>query len=263
MEPHKVLILDGDPAFKSALEEFLREGPYEILFGHTGTNELEISQKGKVGIGTADLQLQNVHGITGLKISSTGRIEARLVVVTSAATLDLTEEPLDFDVVVKLENARRKGELQETPCRSLNRQSYWSTWLESFLDANYSNPDLSFGDVMRKFGFSRSYGCKLFKQHFGKSFLEKLREIRIARAVRLITETPMYMNEIATECGFRSPNRFCEAFRRIHGVSPVEFRRRNFKKDLVSRIALIRPPMIGIMEPPGTGDFGVSDGACN
>ena len=31
----------------------------------------------------------------------------------------------------------------------------------------------------------------------------------------------------------------------------------------LSRIALIRPPMIGIMEPPGTGDFGVSDGACS
>ena len=33
--------------------------------------------------------------------------------------------------------------------------------------------------------------------------------------------------------------------------------------DMVSRIALIRPPMIGIMEPPGSGDFGVSEGACN
>lgn len=32
---------------------------------------------------------------------------------------------------------------------------------------------------------------------------------------------------------------------------------------VLSRIDLIRPPMIGIMEPPGSGDFGVSDGACS
>ena len=31
----------------------------------------------------------------------------------------------------------------------------------------------------------------------------------------------------------------------------------------VSRIALIRPPMIGITEPPGSGDYGVSAGACS
>ena len=32
---------------------------------------------------------------------------------------------------------------------------------------------------------------------------------------------------------------------------------------LVSRIAVIRPPMIGIMGPPGSVDFGVSDVVCS
>ena len=82
--------------------------------------------------------------------------------------------------------------------------------------------------VMR---FSRSYGCRLFKQHLGMPFLEKLREIRIARAERLIAETPMYMKEIAAECGFSSPNRFFEAFRRIHGISPS-----NIESEISGRI---------------------------
>jgi len=207
----------------------LSEGPYEILFAQIGTNGLKISQQRKLGVGTADLQLQNVHGITGLKISSTGRIEAGLVVVDSATSLILTEEPLDFDVGGKLDSASQKEELKETSGSSLISQSYWKGGLASFLHANHGNPDLSFGDVMQEFRFSRSYGCKLFKRHLGKSFLEKLREIRIARASRLIVDTTLYINEVAIECGFRSPNRLCEAFRRIHGVSPVEFRKRNFK----------------------------------
>lgn len=229
MEPQKVLIVDGKPDVKSELEEFLSEGPYEIYFATTGLDGLKIPKKAEAHVGTAELQLRNVHGITGLQISSTGGMEARLVVVTSAARLDLTDEPVELDFLGKLDNASLKGEHRETPGSSANSRNFRKTWMESYLNANYSNPDLSFADLKREFRFSRSYGCRLFREYFGKTFREKLREIRVVRAERLITETPMYMKEIAAECGFRSPNRFFEAFRRIHGVSPVEYRKRNVK----------------------------------
>ena len=231
MEHPRFLILHGGLDARFAFEEFLSKGPYEILFAQSGMDGLKISRNAKAGVGTAELQLRDVHGIAGLEISSTGRMEAKLVVADSAATLKLTDSSLKFDVVGRLENAGQKADLRETSCRSADSQSHWKVWLESFLEANCGNPDLSFADVSRKFGCSRSYGCRMFKQQFGKTFREKLREIRIARATRLIADTRMHMYEVATECGFRSPNRFCEAFKRIHGVSPVEYRNRNFKKD--------------------------------
>lgn len=210
----------------------MSQGPIEIFFAKTGLDGLENSKSLKLDIATVDVQLQNVQRKTGLKISSKERFEARLFVVTPAAPLDLTEEPLELDFVGKLDNASQKEELQESSCRSPNSQSHWKVWLESFLEANYSNPDLCFDDVRREFRFSPSYGCRLFKQHLGKPFKEKLREIRIVRAAQLITETTMFMKEIAAECGFHSSKRLCEAFVRIHGVSPVEYRNRYFRKDL-------------------------------
>ncbi len=209
----------------------MSEGPYEILFAQTGMDGLKIPKKAEAGVGTADLQLRNVNGITGLKISSTGKMEARIVVVDSAASLDLTEASLKFDVVGKLDNAKQKEEHPETPDNSVNSRNFRKNWMASFLNTNYSNPDLCFDDVRREFRFSPSYGCRLFRGYFGKTFREKLRETRIAGAAQLITETIMYMKEIAAECGFRSSKRLCEAFVRIHGISPVEFRKRYFKKD--------------------------------
>lgn len=231
MVPQKVLILEGNPDVKLALEEFLSEGPYEIYFATTGLDGLKIPKNRRLEVATADVQLQNANGITGLRILGPGKLELKLVVANSAAPLDLTDEAHEFDVLGKLDKARRKEEHQETPDNSANSQSYRKTWMESYLNANYSNPDLSFADLRREFRFSRSYGCRLFRQYFGKPFREKLREIRITRAERWITETPLYMKEIAAECGFSSPNRFFEAFRRLHGVSPVEYRKRNFRKD--------------------------------
>ncbi len=229
--PYKTLIIEGDPAVRSVLEEFLKEGPYEILFVQTGTVGLKIPPKGKPGVGTADLQLRNLHGLTGLKMSNSRKIEARLLLVQSVELLDLTEEPHEFDAIGTLEEAGNAEKLQETQEGSEDSQDHWKSWLESYLNDNFGNPDLSFGDLMRKLRFSRSYGCRLFQQHFGKSFLEKLREIRIAQAVQFVTETRMYMKEIAVACGFRSSTRLHEAFKRIHGISPGEYRKRYFKKD--------------------------------
>ena len=231
MVRHKALILEGDPAVKSRLEELLGEGPYEIFFAKTALNGLRNSKNRNLDIATANVRLQIVHRKTRPGTSSTERIEARLFVVTSASPLDLTEEPLELDLLEKLDRARQKEEHPETPDDSGNSRNFRKKWMESFLKTNYSNPDLCFDDVRREFRFTPSYGCRLFREYFGKTFREKLREIRIARAERLIAETTMYMKEIAAECGFRSSKRLCEAFVRIHGISPVEYRNRYFKKD--------------------------------
>ncbi len=230
MVRHRALILEGDPAVKSRLEELLGEVPYEIFFAKTASNGFRNLLNRALDIATADMQLQIVHGKTRPGTSSTERIEARLFVVTSASPLDLTEELIEL--VGRLDRARQKEEQPETPDNSVNSRNFRMTWMESFLNANYSNPDLCFDDVRREFRFTPSYGCRLFREYFGKTFREKLREIRIARAERLIAETTMYMKEIAAECGFRSSKRLCEAFVRIHGISPAEYRKRYFRKDL-------------------------------
>lgn len=230
MVRHKALILEGDPAVKSRLEELLGEGPYDIFFAKTASNGFRNSKNRTLDIATADVRLQIVHGNTRPGTSSTERIEARLFVVTSVSPLDLTEEPLEL--VGRLDRARQTVDHRQTPDNSVNSRNFRKTWMESFLNTNYSNPDLCFDDVRREFRFSPSYGCRLFRECFGKTFREKLREIRIARAERLIAETTMYMKEIAAECGFRSSKRLCEAFVRIHGISPVEFRKRYFRQDL-------------------------------
>ena len=106
----------------------------------------------------------------------------------------------------------------------------WKDWLESFLEENYSNPYLEFKDVMAHFRFSKSYGCALFKMYLGKTFREKLREIRLEKADPLIEETPLPISEIARRCGFRSPQRLNEAFRKIYGTSPLAQRKNGHRR---------------------------------
>ena len=96
----------------------------------------------------------------------------------------------------------------------------WKNWLESFLEEHYSNPRLEFKDVMAYFRFSKSHGCALFKEHLGKTFRQGLRDVRMEKAKPLIEETPLPIREVSRRCGFRSPQRFNEAFKRMYGISP-------------------------------------------
>jgi AraC-like DNA-binding protein len=52
-----------------------------------------------------------------------------------------------------------------------------------------------------------------------------LRRIRLEYAKRLLTERDMTLREIARQCGYRSQNTFCVAFRRAVGMAPKKFQR--------------------------------------
>ena len=96
---------------------------------------------------------------------------------------------------------------------SMPSQYPWKTELESFLNEKYCNPELKFDDLMDHFLFCRSYGCKLFKKHLGKTFSEILREIRVSRAQQYLIEEPtLLIYEISDKCGFREQKRLYEAF---------------------------------------------------
>jgi len=86
-------------------------------------------------------------------------------------------------------------------------QTVWKSWLESFLEENYNNPDLDLQNLMRHFQISKSHGCALFKKYVGKTFRAKLKEIRLEKAKPLVEGTHLQIGEIADLCGFRSAKR--------------------------------------------------------
>ncbi len=71
---------------------------------------------------------------------------------------------------------------------------------------------------------SPSYFRHLFKLYTGKTFTEKLTEIRINNAIELLTHTYKSITEICLECGFNSINHFYKTFRKELGISPSKFR---------------------------------------
>ncbi|MCM3902856.1 MAG: AraC family transcriptional regulator [Pyrinomonadaceae bacterium] len=76
----------------------------------------------------------------------------------------------------------------------------------------------------------------LFKAETGTPPARYLRTLRMQDAVTLLVTTFFSVKEIMARVGFTDESHFVRDFKRIHGVTPTEYRKQNMVID-VSRVA--------------------------
>lgn len=212
------------PILCRRLLRFLIDDPYEVFTAPDGIDGLEILRREQIDLAITEMYIEDVEGTHFVKCISAEKIQTDIFLKARSGSLNLGEE-IPKTSVNMFPIMRDKFLVK---VKAMPSQYPWKTELESFLNEHYSNPELKFDDLMSHFLFCRSYGCKLFKKHFGKTFLEKLREIRVAKVQEyLMGKPPLLIYEFSDKCGFRSQKSLCEAFKKIHGISPTEYRRRN------------------------------------
>ncbi|QJR37517.1 AraC family transcriptional regulator [Gemmatimonas groenlandica] len=76
-------------------------------------------------------------------------------------------------------------------------------------------------------GVSRSVLALRFRASMRDTPLSYLRTVRMQRAMRLLTESDATLERVATDVGYRDAFSFSKAFKKLVGVSPGEFRKRD------------------------------------
>ena len=92
-----------------------------------------------------------------------------------------------------------------------------------FIAGNYTR-DITVPEIAAEAEMHPNSAMRLFRQSCGLTMLEYLTMHRIWHAQHLLTTSAMKITDIATACGFNSPNRFYAAFKRLAGKLPTEFR---------------------------------------
>jgi AraC-like DNA-binding protein len=84
--------------------------------------------------------------------------------------------------------------------------------------------------VSRVAGFAPNYFSALFKQREGMTFERYVRQLRIERAKQLLASTDLDMQRIAQLSGLGTRQYLARMFRRVLGMTPLEFRLRTASK---------------------------------
>jgi AraC-like DNA-binding protein len=74
-------------------------------------------------------------------------------------------------------------------------------------------------------GFSESHFMRYFRDTMGTSFIDYLKDYRLAMAARLLSASDASILEIAEDVGFESLSYFNRAFKKRYGMTPTQYRK--------------------------------------
>ncbi|MGO4182356.1 helix-turn-helix domain-containing protein [Paenibacillus sp. TAF43_2] len=96
---------------------------------------------------------------------------------------------------------------------------------KKFIDRNYYMPSLTLGDVAEGVQVSPTYLSKQLKRELGLSFIDYLTEVRIRKAIQLMSDPLFKVYEIAEKVGYSSQHYFSSAFKKVTGTSPMVYKK--------------------------------------
>jgi AraC family transcriptional regulator len=102
--------------------------------------------------------------------------------------------------------------------------------IQASLEMGY--PSLT--ELSRLCRISQSHLMRNFKASTGWQLHKYIAEERLRAAKRMLSENLLSSKEISARLGFRSPEYFATAFRRMTGITPMDFRRRVRMSDVGS-----------------------------
>jgi AraC family transcriptional regulator of arabinose operon len=101
---------------------------------------------------------------------------------------------------------------------------------------NHYERNIGLRDICGYVFLSPSYFARIFKQETGQSPISFLIKTRIERAKELLAETEEKASDIALSVGFSNQQRFNETFKRLTGVTPLEYRKKTgWKNNVLER----------------------------
>ena len=97
--------------------------------------------------------------------------------------------------------------------------------LELCIQQNYDK-EISNSQISEKLGYHSFYLNRVFKKHTRMTIHQAVISEKMRIAKKILEETELSVNAIAIEVGYSEHSRFCTAFKKYVGVTPLEYRKK-------------------------------------
>ena len=95
-----------------------------------------------------------------------------------------------------------------------------------YIEENYQDPDLTIAKIAEYSGYSLAYFTKAFKSYMSDTPIMHLNKRRISHAKALFQDEKISLFEIAKRSGYKNLSTFTEAFKRVMGMLPTEYKKK-------------------------------------
>ena len=231
LAPHaRILIADDDPTVRDLFRNWLGRQPWEVVIAKDGREALDHLCGSDFDVAVLDLKMPHLDGLQVLEAAREQKgAQTDIVLLTGYGTIETAVQAMKAGAQDFLTKPVRMSEVVDTIRRLIERRSLPPHTLldrmDAFLKSRASDPALRQDDLRKYFKISPRYISKLFKDHVGMSFRERLSHYRVEKARHLIESTNLPMYAVAEQCGFKGYRQLADAFRRHEGLRPREYRK--------------------------------------
>lgn len=104
-----------------------------------------------------------------------------------------------------------------------DKYRYYFLIIKDYIDAHYTEPDLSLQVVADHFNYSVAYISRIFSEYGQFNYLEYISAKRVELAKKLMRTTSLSVKDVAARCGIDSMVTFRRVFKKYAGVLPSEY----------------------------------------
>ncbi|MCC3375934.1 helix-turn-helix domain-containing protein [Cohnella sp. REN36] len=112
-----------------------------------------------------------------------------------------------------------------------NKRQIIVTRIKKMIEEQYRDSNLNLNLLAEAFQMSPIYLGRLFKESTGKSAVEYITEVRMARVKQLLDESSLSTKEILEQCGWEESNYFYVLFKKHFGIPLSQYRISRKKAD--------------------------------
>jgi len=222
VRPHLIITdirmpgMDG-LAMLNEIDKFMgSEKPSAILL--TGHSDFEYARRG-IRLGVRDYLLKPIDDeVFHSLIAETARdLEKKIQQKQTSLGLEVIDES-------RLSLFREFG----PPAGGDAKDEYVRLSVE-YIRNNFAR-NISLLDAADELGITQGYLSRIFKERTDYTFLEYLTCYRLRKALKLLKNRSLKINEIAHKTGFQDHGYFTQLFRRYMGVTPGHYRNGNSRE---------------------------------
>ena len=111
----------------------------------------------------------------------------------------------------------------------LNRKASYTPIVllsQKHIETYYYKEDLSLQELADTIQISPTYLSRLLKNEIGVSFIEYLIQVRVEKAIQIMSDPTVKLYEVAQRVGYNNQHYFSTAFKKVVGLSPAEYRKK-------------------------------------
>lgn len=226
------MIVDDDKDFRSVFKETLEE-EYDVIEAANG-NEAILKMKAPdiIDLVVLDIKMPGPQGTEVLKQIKEINPDVFVIMLTGYSDEEAILESLRWHADDYLKKPIKVEKTLETIRRLLSKKNDRVSGiiekLKYFIEKNY-HKEINLKEASNIACLSPKYVSRIFKDSVGMGFNEYKLKLRMDRAMELLDNPDLNINEIAYKVGYQNVESFVRIFKKLQKCTPTEYRIRDKK----------------------------------